>query len=156
MPKMKGPGILLAQFIRDEEPYNSIQNMGRWVAGLGYRGVQIPTWDKRVIDLDRAAESKMYCDDYKGQLKEIGLEPSELGGYLAGQVLAVHPAYEVMFEMFHPAGLEGRCQNRMGCGRIKEMRLRFGQYGHRGHPDAIWCVRMAHGLSLASTSRGDN
>ena len=43
MPKMKGPGILLAQFMRDEEPYNNIENIGRWVAGLGYVGVQIPT-----------------------------------------------------------------------------------------------------------------
>ena len=120
MPKMKGPGILLAQFIRDEEPYNSIQNMGRWVAGLGYRGVQIPTWDARVIDIDRAAESKMYCDDYKGQLKEIGLEPSELGGYLAGQVLAVHPAYEVMFEAFHPAGLKGDAITEWAAGELKK------------------------------------
>ena len=79
MPKMKGPAILLAQFMRDEEPYNTIENIGRWVAGLGYVGVQIPTSDMRIIDLDRAAQSKTYCDDYKGKLKEIGLEPTELG-----------------------------------------------------------------------------
>ena len=103
MPKIKGPAIFLAQFLRDEEPYNNLENIGKWVASLGYKGVQIPTWDGRVFDLDQAAESKTYCDEYKGKLKEMGLEPTELGGYLAGQVLAVHPAYEVMFEAFHPA-----------------------------------------------------
>ena len=116
---MKGPGILLAQFMRDEEPYNNIENIGRWVAGLGYVGVQIPTWDIRIIDLDRAAQSKTYCDDYKGKLKEIGLEPTELGGYHAGQVLAVHPAYEVMFEVFHPAGLKGDARTEWATGELK-------------------------------------
>ena len=120
MPKMNGPAILLAQFMRDEKPYNNIENIGRWVAGLGYVGVQIPTWDKRIINLDRAAQSKTYCDDYKGKLKEIGLEPSELGGYLAGQVLAVHPAYEVMFEAFHPAGLKGDARTEWAAGELKK------------------------------------
>ena len=120
MPKMKGPAILLAQFMRDEEPYNSIENIGRWVAGLGYVGVQIPTWDLRIIDLNRAAESKMYCDDYKGKLKEIGLEPTELGGYHAGQVLAVHPTYEVMFEVFHPPGLKGDARTEWASGELKK------------------------------------
>ncbi len=110
MPKMKGPAILLAQFLRDQEPYNNISNIARWVAGLGYKGVQIPTWDSRVFDLAKAAESKTYCDEYRGKLREVGLEPTELGGYLAGQVLAIHPAYEVMFEVFHPAGLTGEAR----------------------------------------------
>ena len=35
------------------------------------------------------------------------MEPTELAGFLAGQVLAVHPAYEVIFEGFHPDGLRG-------------------------------------------------
>ena len=105
MPKMKGPAIFLAQFMRDEEPYNSMENIGKWVAGLGYKGIQIPAWDERVINLDQAAVSKTYCDDFKGKLQEMGLEPTELAGSLAGQVLAVHPAYEIMVEAFHPPGL---------------------------------------------------
>ena len=52
MPKIKGPAIFLAQFMRDEPPYNNMENIGKWVAGLGYKGVQIPAWDQRVIDLD--------------------------------------------------------------------------------------------------------
>ena len=107
MSSIKGPGIFLAQFLRDAPPYDTLDNIGRWVAGLGYKGVQIPAWDPRVIDLDLAASSPAYCDDYRGRLAELGLEPTELAGYLQGQVLAMHPAYEAGFEGFHPPGLRG-------------------------------------------------
>ena len=120
MPKMKGPAIFLAQFMRDEEPYNNINNIGRWVADLGYRGVQIPGWDPRAIDLGKAAESKTYCDDYRGLLQEMGLEVTEVTGYLAGQVLAVHPAYEIMFEAFHPPGLKGNERTEWAVGELKK------------------------------------
>ena len=120
MPKMKGPAIFLAQFMRDEEPYNNINNIGRWAADLGYKGVQIPGWDPRAIDLDKAAESKTYCDDYRGLLQEMGLEPTEVTGYLAGQVLAVHPAYEIMFEAFHPPGLKGNERTEWAAGELKK------------------------------------
>ena len=37
MPKMNGPAILLAQFMRDEKPYNNIEN----IATMGCRfGIQ--------------------------------------------------------------------------------------------------------------------
>ena len=115
---MRGPAIFLAQFMRDEEPYNNIDNIGRWVADLGYSGIQIPGWDPRVIDIDRAAESKTYCDEYRGKLREIGLEPTEVAGYLAGQVLAMHPAYEILFEGFHPAGLKGNARIEWATGEL--------------------------------------
>jgi sugar phosphate isomerase/epimerase len=106
MRAIKGPGIFLAQFLRDTEPYDNIENIGRWVAGLGYKGVQIPTWDSRVFDLDQAAQSKAYCDDLKASLDAIGLEISELAAHLQGQVLAIHPAYETAFAPFYPDGLD--------------------------------------------------
>ena len=65
MSGIKGPAVFLAQFLRDEEPYNNLENIGNWFAELGYKGVQIPTWDDRVFDRDTAAESKTYCDEYK-------------------------------------------------------------------------------------------
>jgi sugar phosphate isomerase/epimerase len=105
MKKIKGPGIFLAQFLRDEEPYNNVSSIGKWVTKLGYKGVQIPTWDKRVIDLAKAAESKDYCDQLKGSLKQLGLEITELSAHLQGQVLAIHPAYEIAFAPFYPEGL---------------------------------------------------
>ncbi|PWH13589.1 MAG: AP endonuclease [Ardenticatenia bacterium] len=120
MPRMKGPAIFLAQFLRDVEPYNNIENIGRWVASLGYKGVQIPTWDRRVFDLDKAAESKAWCDEYKGKLREMGLEITELPGYLAGQVLAMPPAYEMLFEVFHPAGLRGEARTEWAAGELRK------------------------------------
>ena len=82
----------LAQFLRDQPPYNNLNSLGKWFAGLGYKGVQIPGWDRRVIDIDKAAKSKAYCDDLKGTLKGLGLEVTEVAGYLAGQVLVIHPS----------------------------------------------------------------
>lgn len=105
MGKIKGPAIFLAQFLRDEAPYNSLKNIGQWVADLGYKGVQIPTWDARVIDLDKAAASKDYCDELVGTLKEIGLTPTEMAAHLQGQVLAMNNVYKTAFGGFYPAGL---------------------------------------------------
>ena len=120
MGSIKGPAICLAQFLRDEEPYNNLENIGKWVAGLGYKGVQVPSWDGRVFDRDLAAESKTYCDEYNGKLQEMGLEVTELGGFLAGQVLAIHPAYEIMFEGFHPKGLKGKERTEWAAGELKK------------------------------------
>jgi sugar phosphate isomerase/epimerase len=106
MTAIKGPGIFLAQFLRDNEPYNNIKNICSWVAGLGYKGVQIPTWDKRVIDLEKAAESKSYCEDLQASLNKLGLEVTELAAHLQGQVMAIHPAYETAFGAFYPPGLD--------------------------------------------------
>ena len=105
MQTIKGPGIFLAQFLRDEPPYNTLEGITKWVSGLGYSGVQIPTWDARIFDLEKAASSKAYCDDYKGILDENGLECCELASYLQGQVLAMHPAYAEMFQPFYPKDL---------------------------------------------------
>lgn len=105
MKTIQGPGIFLAQFLRDQKPYNALYDISQWVAGLGYKGIQIPSWDKRVIDLEEAAESKNYCEEIKGKLKELNIEVVELAAYLQGQVLVVHPAYETMFGGFYPKGL---------------------------------------------------
>ena len=108
MKTIKGPGIFLAQFLRDEPPFNTLEGITKWVAGLTYTGIQVPTWDQRVIDLDKAASSKDYCDDYKGRLGEMNIEVIELGSYLQGQVLAMHPAYAEMFQPFYPEKLNLR------------------------------------------------
>lgn len=134
MPQMKGPGIFLAQFLRDAPPYDTLDNISRWVAGLGYKGVQIPGWDRRVIDLDQAATSKTYCDDYKGRLAKIGLAVTEVAGYLQGQVLAVHPAYETGFEAFHPPGLRGAARTEWAAGELKKCVLASANMGLKNIP----------------------
>lgn len=101
---MKGPGIFLAQFAGDAEPFNSLPAIVRWAAGLGYRGVQIPAWDERLFDLDKAASSQDYCDEVKGVCAEAGVEITELSTHLIGQLVAVHPAYDAQFDGFaHPS-----------------------------------------------------
>jgi sugar phosphate isomerase/epimerase len=107
MKTIKGPAIFLAQFAGDSAPFNSLESIAGWAAGLGYKGVQIPSWDARLFDLKRAAESKAYCDDILGILSRHGLELTELSTHLQGQLVAVHPAYDLMFDGFAPEQLRG-------------------------------------------------
>jgi len=107
MKTMKGPGVFMAQFVRDEAPYDTLNGLAGWLGSLGYKGVQVPSWDGRMFDLDRAASSKEYCDEVRGTLADNGLEIIEIASYLQGQCLAFHPAYAPGFAAFHPAGLTG-------------------------------------------------
>jgi sugar phosphate isomerase/epimerase len=107
MTTIKGPGIFLAQFMGDAAPYNNLQSICKWAASLGYKGVQIPTWDLRCIDLKKAAESKTYADEINGIVKDCGLSITELSTHLQGQLVAVHPAYDTLFDGFAPEHLRG-------------------------------------------------
>ena len=112
MRTIKGPAIFLAQFCGDEKPFNNLKDIGKWANSLGYKAVQIPTWDKRIFDLDKAGSSKDYCDEVKGILEEEGLEISELSTHLQGQLVASHPAYDLMFDVFAPENLHGNVKER--------------------------------------------
>jgi sugar phosphate isomerase/epimerase len=112
MKTVKGPAIFLAQFMGDEAPFNSLANICEWVANLGYKGIQIPTWDSRCIDLEKAASSQDYCDEILGLVRSFGLEISELSTHLQGQLVAVHPAYNSMFDGFAPKAVHGNPEAR--------------------------------------------
>ena len=112
MKTMKGPAIFLAQFAGDKEPYNRMESIAEWSASLGFEGIQIPSWETKLFDLDQAAESKDYCDDLSGMLKEIGLNITELSTHLQGQLVAVHPAYDQMFDGFAPPEVHGNPDER--------------------------------------------
>lgn len=107
MSKMKGPAIYLAQFVGAEAPFNSLPAMAQWASGLGYEGVQIPTWESGLIDLELAAGSKDYCDEMKGMLADNGLQVTELSTHLQGQLVAVNPAYDQLFDGFAPPEVRG-------------------------------------------------
>jgi sugar phosphate isomerase/epimerase len=109
---MKGPAIFLAQFAGDEAPFNSLPNTARWAADLGYKGIQIPSWDGRIFDLAKAAESQDYCDEAAGICREAGVEITELSTHLQGQLVAVHPAYDELFDAFAPAEVHGKTAER--------------------------------------------
>jgi len=102
MKTIKGPGIFLAQFLDDKAPFNSLESICKWAKSLGYAGIQIPTWDARCIDLKKAAESKGYADEINGIVHAAGLEITELSTHLQGQLVAVHPAYDELFDGFAP------------------------------------------------------
>lgn len=107
MHTIKGPGIFLAQFAGDTAPFDSLDAIAGWSAGLGYKGVQIPSWDARLFDLARAAESTGYCDEIKGMLADKGLEITEISTHLQGQLVAVHPAYDAQFDAFAAPEVRG-------------------------------------------------
>ncbi|MEZ5449200.1 MAG: hypothetical protein R3E89_09440 [Thiolinea sp.] len=98
--KLKGPGIFLAQFAGDEAPFNSLPAIAEWAAGLGYKGIQLPSWDQRLFDLEKAASSETYCDEIKGICADAGVVITELSTHLQGQLVAVNPAYDVPFDAF--------------------------------------------------------
>ena len=102
MKTIKGPGIFLAQFIGDQAPFNSLASICEWAAGLGYTGVQLPTLDSRFIDLKLAAESQTYADELRGTVQAAGLQITELSTHLQGQLVAVNPVYDQLFDGFAP------------------------------------------------------
>ncbi len=107
MKTIKGPALFLAQFAGDDAPFNSWTDITRWAADCGYEGVQVPSWDPRIIDLDQAAESKTYCEDWAGQGRENGVEVTELACHMQGQLVAVHPAYDIGFDGFARESVRG-------------------------------------------------
>lgn len=107
MKTIKGPAIFLAQFAGDAAPFNSLDAIAGWAAGHGYRGIQIPSWDARLFDLAKAAESQDYCDEIKGVAAAHGLSITELSTHLQGQLVAVHPAYDAQFDAFAAPHVRG-------------------------------------------------
>jgi sugar phosphate isomerase/epimerase len=112
MVTIKGPAIFIAQFIGKEAPFNDLRSIAAWAAGLGYKGLQLPTSDPRFINLQQAAESKTYADEIKGIVQEAGLEITELSTHTQGQLVAVHPAYNDLFDGFAPKAYHGNAAAR--------------------------------------------
>ena len=107
MKTIKGPALFLAQFAGDTAPFNSWDSITKWAADCGYVGVQVPSWDGRLIDLDKAASSKTYCDELKGIAAANGVQITELSTHLQGQLVAVHPAYDTQFDGFAAPAVRG-------------------------------------------------
>lgn len=112
MKTIKGPALFLAQFMSDKVPFNNLKDICKWAASLGYIGVQIPSWDNRCIDLQKAAESKSYADEISGIVSEAGLQITELTSHLQGQLVASHAAYDIEFDVFAPQALRGNPKGR--------------------------------------------
>ncbi len=119
---IKGAGIFLAQFASDEAPFNTLEAITKWASELGYGGVQIPTFDARLFNLQQAAESKDYCDEIKGICKDAGVQITELSTHLQGQLVAVNPAYDTQFDAFAPREVHGNPKARQQWA-VEQMKL---------------------------------
>lgn len=108
MKTIKGPAVFLAQFVSDESPFTSLSEIAGWASDCGFKGVQIPSWDERLFNLELAAESSDYCDEVRGVLANHDIEVTELSTHLQGQLVAVHPAYDQMFDGFAPSEVHGK------------------------------------------------
>ena len=84
MKTIKGPAVFLAQFAGGGPHLQNLNDMAKWAKECGFIGVQLPSWDGRVMDLKKAAESKTYCDELRGTMAKHGIEPTELAGASAG------------------------------------------------------------------------
>jgi sugar phosphate isomerase/epimerase len=122
MGQIKGPAVFLAQFAGDEAPFNELSSIVNWASGLGYKGVQIPSWDGRLFDLAKAAESDAYCDEVKGICADAGVEITELSSHLQGQLVAVHPAFDEGFDAFAAPEVRGNPKARQTWA-VEQMKL---------------------------------
>ncbi|WP_100637329.1 sugar phosphate isomerase/epimerase family protein [Marinomonas sp. ef1] len=142
MKTIKGPAIFLAQFVGDEAPFNSFDGICGWVASLGYKGVQVPTWDKRLMDLERAANSQDYCDELIATAAKHGVVISELSTHLQGQLVAVHPAYNEAFDGFADPSVRGNPKARQAWA-VEQLKMaakasqRFGLNAHATFSGAL-------------------
>lgn len=112
MSAIKGPAIFLAQFVSDKAPFNELDSIVKWAAENGYKGIQMPTGNDDIFNLELAANSQEYCDEVMGICRDAGIEITELSTHLQGQLVAVHPAYDELFDNFAPKYLHGKPQER--------------------------------------------
>ncbi|WP_106743934.1 sugar phosphate isomerase/epimerase family protein [Yoonia maritima] len=131
MKTIKGPGLFLAQFAGDEAPFNTWDGITKWAADCGYKGVQVPSWDGRFIDLAKAASSKDYCDEFKGHAAANGVEVTELSTHLQGQLVAVNPAYDTAFDGFAAPEVQGDPKARQAWA-VDQVKMALSASKHMG------------------------
>ena len=159
MTTIKGPAIFLAQFMGDSPPFDSLENIAKWAADLGFIGIQIPSWDARLIDLEQASESKDYADDLTGRMQDFGIEITELSSHLQGQLVAVLTGI--------PRGDGGGTgQEHAGCGHVRgrikagshvmklTMRVNGRLHSVTASPDAMLAVVLRDQLGLLGVKVG--
>jgi sugar phosphate isomerase/epimerase len=131
MKTIKGPALFLAQFAGDEAPFNSWESITKWAADCGYKGVQVPSWDGRLIDLEKAASSKDYCDEFTGVARDNGVEVTELSTHLQGQLVAVHPGYDEAFDGFAAPQVRGNPKARQQWA-VEQVKMALKASQHMG------------------------
>ena len=102
----------------------------------------MPSWDKRLFNLELAATSETYCDEVSGILDSHGITLTELSTHLQGQLVASHPAYDVQFDGFADESVRGNVEARTEWA-IQQMKYaakaseRFGLKSHASFSGAL-------------------
>lgn len=134
MRTIKGPGIFLSQFIGEEAPFNTLDGLAGWAASKGYKAVQI-LQPSAYFDVEKAAESRAYCDDITAKLAAHGLVISELSTHLEGQLVAVNPIYSDAFDHFAPTSVRGNDAARRAWAteKLKQAAVASARLGLKAH-----------------------
>ena len=132
MKTIKGPAIFLAQFAGDQAPFDTLGNIATWARDLGYKGVQIPTWDARLFDLEKAAESRRLLRRIKETLAGAGVEVTELSTHLQGSWSRCTRRTTTPFDGFAPPHVHGNPKARQ-TGRVEQVTLAAGHPAARAH-----------------------
>jgi sugar phosphate isomerase/epimerase len=109
---MRGPGVMLSQMMGDAPPFDSLDGVCAWLAGLGFEGVQVPIHDPRLIDVSAAARDDAYCREFRERLSRHGMEITELAAHRAGQLMAVNPAFAELADAFAALTVRGDPETR--------------------------------------------
>lgn len=142
MKEIKGPGIFLAQFAGNDAPFNDLDSICKWASEQGFKGIQMPSWEGRLFNLELAATSDDYCQEVQGTMAQYGLTLTELSTHLQGQLVAVHPAYDQMFDGFAPEQVRNNPQARTDWA-VQQMHwaarasARFGLKSHASFSGAL-------------------
>lgn len=103
---IRGPGLFIAQYLGSAPFFSDIDGVSGFAAQNGFRALQVPVHDRAIVDTERLEESG-YIDGWHAAIERHGLAVSEIAAHRAGQLLAVHPAYDGVMDTFAPALLRG-------------------------------------------------
>ena len=156
MKTVKGPAIFLAQFAGDQQPFNKLETIAKWAAGLGFKGIQIPSWDQRLFNLKLAAESQDYCDQILGMLKGHGLRVDRALDSLAGAAGRGPSCLRSSVRRLCGAGGGGQSESPAGVGRPASAHGSEGQPKFEAHRarDVLGSLGLALYVSLAAAAGG--
>src|ERR1700722_18435108 len=112
MPKtIQGPGLFISQFIGPEPPFNTLGGISHWAAELGFKALQIPVSAVGLSDLAELSERDAIAA-IETILGANGLTVSEVSAHRAGQLLAVHPAYDDVMDALASPDVRGNSRAR--------------------------------------------
>ena len=102
--------------------------------------------------LQKAGESKDYAQEIQGIVRDCGLEVTELSSHLQGQLVAVNPAYNEMFDGFAPKEVHGNAKARTewAVNQLKSAAKASRTYGFECTRNIFRGFDVAYGVPLAT------